>query len=111
MGFGNCGTPRPTLKIPPGIKELDGKKWGGIIQEVLVRSALNSKQADRGRNCWVALDGLSYDALNDVQDNGVRAKGVVNIPICSFREAADNAGWEGPNGGNMNLQASNYPCN
>lgn len=111
VGALTCSTPRPILRIPPGLKELDGKKWGGITKEDLVRSAMNSKAANGGRNGWQALNGLDWKALNDVQDNGVRAKGVVNIPICSFREAADNAGWAGPNGSEMNRGAANYPCN
>lgn len=109
MGFGTCPTPRPTLRVPPGLKDLDGKKWGGLTKEDLVRSALSAYKANGDKNGWAAMDVGSDAGIDDIVENGPLAKGVVNIPICSRNEAANNAGWSGPNG--QQKDATHYPCN
>ena len=35
-------------------------------------------------------DPTSEDALDDIFDNGIRAAGVVQIPVCGAEEACDN---------------------
>jgi hypothetical protein len=41
--------------------------------------------------------------MEDINNHGINAMGMVNIPICSFREAALNA--------HPNVKVQNYPCN
>jgi hypothetical protein len=41
--------------------------------------------------------------MQDISDNGINAKGMVNIPICSFKEAALNA--------HPGTNPAHYPCN
>lgn len=50
MGMGNCSTPGPSFKVLPGIKDLDGKNWGGLTKEGIVRGALNSYDTNGGKD-------------------------------------------------------------
>ena len=47
------------------------------------------------------------NVLSDIFDNGVSAAGVVNIPVCSAKEAMDN--WTSYSDGKK--QSAHYPCN
>lgn len=55
------------------------------------------------------MDTSANAAIENIIENSVQANGIINIPLCSYEKAADNAGWGGPN--EQNKGAAHYPCN
>lgn len=72
-------------------------------------SAVNSFRANGQKNGWPLIDASNDDQLNDIFDNGVRAVGVVQIPVCTADEAFNN--WSKIakiSGGGL---SEHFPCN
>lgn len=91
---------------PPGADKLDGnvKNWAGITREDIVRAAVatwkwNDKKNNVGESPISAdkmselLDDINSvstdDILDDVLENGVRAAGMVNMPVCDYWVSAE----------------------
>lgn len=100
---GICPFLPPTIKTLPGIPELDGDKFGGVTKEMLTLSALKSWNNNGKKNGWASTDATTQGGMNDIMDNGINAQGVVNIPVCGFKEAIAN--------GYPDRGGDNWPCN
>lgn len=103
LSQGSCSFTPPLVHSLPGVDQLDGNKFGGVTKEMLVRSAVKSWTNNGNKNGWPSADASTDAGMNDVLDNGVNAQGVVNIPICSMKEAIDN--------GYPDENPPNWPCN
>ena len=69
---------------------------------------MESFKANGNKNGAKALDITNGDAVNSVVENGLRAPGVVLIPVCTAPEAWGN--WN--NHGRIGFSDTpNYPCN
>ncbi|CAF9932295.1 MAG: hypothetical protein HETSPECPRED_008325 [Heterodermia speciosa] len=99
----------PSLKALPGLGELDGNQWGGVLKDDFIIGAVNSYAANGNQNGWAATDPTSADALDDIFDNGLRAAGVVQIPVCSAEEAYGN--WLYAINSGKTAMSAHYPCN
>lgn len=119
------------LEFLPGFKTLDGTQWGGITKNDLVigwvfgsarhqysmrsrvglisgNRAVNSFQANGQKNGGTPPADPSSDSLiSSIQDNGIRAAGIINIPVCTAKEATDN--WSSVSSGKK--KSAHYPCN
>jgi hypothetical protein len=106
------GQPPPKVSVPPGISTLDGKSWGGLTWQMLVESALASWKANGKKNGWASSDASTLAGMQDVSNNGINAKGVVNIPVCSWEDAkATVLNFEkGESSGKIPSRGPNYPC-
>ena len=72
-------------------------------------SAVNSFNANGQKNGWPLIDASNDDQLNDIFDNGIRAVGVVQIPVCTADEAFNNWDRIGRiSGGGL---SDHFPCN
>ena len=69
-------------------------------------SAVAGYKANENKNGWGVADPTNPDTLNDIYDNGIQAAGVVQIPVCSGKEAIAN--WESVSQGKK--KSANYPC-
>ncbi|KAL6351859.1 hypothetical protein LRP88_14669 [Fusarium phalaenopsidis] len=95
----------------PGIKELDGFKWGGVTEEDITTAAFNTwwyknEQTNNPRPDE-ETDINANDMLSDIIDMEIRAPGLVWLPICGGDEAHSN--WE--NNLNGKGKSAHYPCN
>jgi hypothetical protein len=64
---------------------------------------VNSWKRNGKKNGWKSADANTKEGIDDLYDNGINAMGVVNIPVCSFEEAYNNA-WP-------MKETPNWPCN
>jgi hypothetical protein len=74
-----------------------------------ISRAVNSFNANGKKNGWPLIDATNNDQLNDIFNNGIRAVGVVQIPVCTAEEAFGN--WERHgriSGGDL---SAHFPCN
>jgi hypothetical protein len=74
---------------------------------MLHHSAVAGYKANGNKNGWGVADPTNPDTLSDIYDNGIQAAGVVQIPVCSGKEAIGN--WESVSQGKK--KSANYPCN
>ena len=93
-----------TFKMLPGVATMDGTAWGGLTREDIIVGAVNTFKANGNANGAAAIDVSTTGAVEDIADNGVRAVGVFNIPVCGAEEAYEN--WK-----NKKDDLENYPCN
>jgi hypothetical protein len=93
----NCPPAPPAVNALPGTDDLDGTQFGGITLAMMAASAVRSWKGNGMKNGWGELDPEAKDGVADIIDNGINAKGIVNIPVCSFAEASAN-GWPGVDG-------------
>ena len=75
---------------------------------MMVYSALNTYAANNNQNGGTEIDPTSEDALNDIFDNGIRAAGVIQIPVCSAQEAY--TGWTAVMTGGNQVRSPHFPC-
>ena len=66
-------------------------------------SAITSWKNNGNVNGWSSTDPSTTEGMEDISDNGINAMGMVNIPVCSFDEAFNNA--------YPDVSTPNYPCN
>ena len=79
-----------TLPVMPGVDQLDGKAWGGVLRDDLVAGAVNSYRAAGNENGGPPADPTNEGTLDDIFNNGIRAAGVIQIPVCTADEAQSN---------------------
>ena len=71
--------------------------------------AVSSFNANGQKNGWPLIDASNDDQLNDIFNNGIRAVGVVQIPVCTADEAFNNWSRIGRiSGGGL---SDHFPCN
>ena len=71
-------------------------------------SAVAGYKANGNKNGWPVADPTNTATLNNIYDNGIQAAGVVQIPVCSGKEATEN--WDNYSSGS-GKKTANYPCN
>ncbi|KAE9964378.1 hypothetical protein EG328_010498 [Venturia inaequalis] len=76
--FNDCG--RVVMVVLPGMNSIDGSgvvtgAWGGF--------ALNAWKKNGEENGWAKADPATADTVRDMYSNGIRATGIVNIPVSS----------------------------
>jgi hypothetical protein len=76
---------------------IDGADMNGL------RSAVSSWNANGQKNGWAASDPTTQTGFADIMNNGLNAKGMVNIPVCSLAEAVNNV--------QTGSSTTNWPCN
>ncbi|RDW87891.1 hypothetical protein BP5796_03585 [Coleophoma crateriformis] len=103
--IGNIPCKTPRLSSLPGADKLDGTAWAGVTQEDLVAGSVATWTANGNANGGT-FDLSSWDALTSIVDDGIRAPGFMNIPVCSFGEAITNMINK-----NEITKSANYPCN
>ncbi|KAH8903098.1 hypothetical protein BR93DRAFT_941010 [Coniochaeta sp. PMI_546] len=90
----------------PGISKLGGSgfesKWDGITRDQLVNNAVNAWKANGKKNGWAKTNAYDPKSVQDIINQGLNAPGLVNIPVCSFAEAYNNA--------RQKIVTPNYPC-
>ncbi|OKL58597.1 hypothetical protein UA08_06382 [Talaromyces atroroseus] len=94
------------LEMPPGLTALNGSDgvWGNLTKADFIVGALNGYEANGNANGWDTLDPMTTTGWSDLWEYGVRAPGVVNIPVCDVDTAYAN--WaEG-----YKSTDSYYPC-
>ncbi|KAM0796585.1 hypothetical protein BDR22DRAFT_825040 [Usnea florida] len=91
----------------PGVSTLDGTQWGGVKVEDFIAGAVAGYKANGNKNGWPVADPTNPDTLNNIYDNGIQAAGVVQIPVCSGKEATEN--WDNYSSGS-GKKTANYPC-
>ncbi|KAK0117589.1 hypothetical protein ONS95_011925 [Cadophora gregata] len=102
---GNC-QPDLALNKVPGVAKLDGSRFGGLSLTDLATSSVNSFKANGNKNGWKIPDpATDTDSMWDIAENGVRAKGMFNVPICSGYEALSNLIDR------IGEKKGNWPCN
>ncbi|KAK3708923.1 hypothetical protein LTR37_011253 [Vermiconidia calcicola] len=92
-----------------GIGTLDGNNWGGLTKDEVVINAVNSYVANGNKNGWAADLSMteSPEGIADLISGDLsRARGLVNIPVCTLQQIKDTATADIDNtAGNPN-----YPC-
>ncbi|OBT85922.1 hypothetical protein VE02_04509 [Pseudogymnoascus sp. 03VT05] len=72
------------FELVDGADKVDGTVWGKITREDIVAGAVNTYKAANGnKNGGAPTDPSNSQTLSDLYDYGVRAPGVMNIPVCS----------------------------
>lgn len=108
----DCGS--LLLGVPPGMGKIDGSgrltgDWGGLTRDDLVvrcvftsswpllftevadmYSAMNAWKANGKKNGRAQADPTDATMIQSMANEGIRASGLVHIPVCSFYEALDN---------------------
>lgn len=86
-----------------GWDTLDGTQWGGLNRAEFVTAAVRVWKHNDKKNGWESADPTTPQGQNEIMEQGLKAMGMVNIPVCSFEEAIGNA-WPG-------IETDNWPCN
>ncbi len=73
-----------------------------------ITSAVESFKANGNKNGWGSIDMTNGDAVNAIVENGLRAPGVSQLPVCTPQEAFNNWANHGRIG---HSDPRNYPCN
>lgn len=85
-----CLFTKPKFTTIKGLDSFDGERWGGLEALDLFSNAYNSWDANGRKNGWATADVTTREGVEQLVDGDItRAKGLVSIPICSFREALD----------------------
>ncbi|KFX86992.1 hypothetical protein V490_08662 [Pseudogymnoascus sp. VKM F-3557] len=74
-----------------------------------IAGAVAGYKANGNKNGWDVADPSNSKAADDVFDFGIRAPGVVRIPVCSEEEAFNN--WSKYDNCTNTGMSKNYPCN
>jgi hypothetical protein len=93
----------PNFEQLPGFDTLDGSQWGGLRAAELVTTAVRAWKKNGKKNGWESADMSTPQGQAEIIENGLKAIGMVNIPVCSFEEAFGNA-WP-------DKKTDNWPCN
>ncbi|QKX59188.1 uncharacterized protein TRUGW13939_06320 [Talaromyces rugulosus] len=95
---------------PPGLDDLDGRKWGGLTLVKFIEGSVNTYIANGRKNGYTPDfkdDEIMQAYVDEASDHNAVAPGVVQIPVCPPREAWDN--WDEVYHGNP--KSEHYPCN
>lgn len=110
----------------PGVDKLDGKAWGDLTVEDIVRGSVATWKSKGNKNDGKvsvenqdivkqmnaytdpAVENPDKSFFETVRNDGVRAAGVIAIPVCDGWEATD--GWDSAYN-TLNFKPSEtYPC-
>jgi hypothetical protein len=91
------------LTAPKGLEYLDGKDFGGITKEDLIKGSVRTYIENGGKNGGKA-DLDNRDTLEGLLKVDVTTPGVIRLPMCSPERALQN--WE-----KSDKTVEHYPCN
>jgi hypothetical protein len=91
------------LTAPKGLEYLDGKEFGGITKEDLIKGSVRTYIENGGKNGGKA-DLDNRDTLEGLLKVDVTTPGVIRLPVCSPERALQD--WE-----KSDKTVEHYPCN
>ena len=71
---------------------LNGTAWGGLTGQNVVGAAVNTWSKNGNQNSNTPADPTDFDTLKSLSTGDItQIPGLVQIPVCTFKQAADTA--------------------
>ncbi|KAL8834434.1 MAG: hypothetical protein Q9170_003756 [Blastenia crenularia] len=90
-GSGACDT--PFVQLLPGVDQLDGKQWGGVLVDDISISSFVGYQLNGNKNGYVMPENSKFTDMNENADYpfqaGIRTPGFFGIPVCDITTVFD----------------------
>jgi hypothetical protein len=88
---------------PEGLEYLDGKAFGGVTKDDLIKGAVRTYIQNGGKNGGMIADDMNRDTFVDLLDVDVTTPDFIRMPVCGAEQALQ--AW---NTGDSS--GDNYPC-
>lgn len=95
---------RNRVSVPPGLKSLDGRIFGGITKEDLIKGSVRTYLQNGKKNGGGYADVSNTGTIDNLLATDVTTPGFMRIPVCSPERAF--VAWEKGKKG----FSDNYPC-
>jgi hypothetical protein len=92
------------FSAPPGLDSLDGKIFGGITKEDLIKGSVRTYIQNGNKNGGGFSDPTNNGTIDNLLDVDVTTPGFMRLPVCSPERAYQS--WDTAKAGS----SDNYPC-
>ncbi|KAI8943235.1 hypothetical protein NX059_001257 [Plenodomus lindquistii] len=93
-----------TFAAPPGLNALNGKDFGGITREDLIKGSVRTWEQNGKNNGGSTPDPKDSGTIDNLLKSDITTPGFVRLPVCSPERAFQS--WDTTKKGS----SDNYPC-